>query len=183
MVCSAWLVDSSCSNYIDLASNLGPGADRFENHAGVSHNDASDHEKDHVNGKAGEIFYEAQDSHISDFVAITFLTRYPDSRLLELVVTLYNFCPYVIQVHPGSISIDGTLGNMRLRDMSLGPDSQWSWLCDIHYFGTGTISVSGGIHSVYQGFTYRSIPVYRYFVDTGMVPVSDGMHCAYRPIY
>ncbi|RRT72481.1 hypothetical protein B296_00034515 [Ensete ventricosum] len=26
-------------------------------------------------------------------------------------------------------------------------------------------------YSMYQGFTYRSIPVYRHFVGTGMVPV------------
>ncbi|CAL9040995.1 unnamed protein product [Musa banksii] len=249
---------SSCSNYIDLASNLGPGADHFENHAGVNHNDPSDHDKDHMNGKAGEIFYEAQDSNISDFVAITFLTRYPDSRLyvgidtqmiirmsaleffcnrptlvaliefgfdlsmvnyressenctdvatpntkctekkeencrtlvkgllghgksrvvFNLIMDVDSFCVFLnkedgsqlamfiqesflldLKVHPGSISIDGTLGNTRLRDMSLGPDSQWSWLCDIRHQGIESL-IKFTFHSYstedddYQGHDY-----------------------------
>lgn len=35
------------------------------------------------------------------------------------------------KIHPGSLSIEGTLGNFRLCDMSLGDDHSWSWLCDI----------------------------------------------------
>ncbi|PRQ39555.1 putative vacuolar protein sorting-associated protein [Rosa chinensis] len=36
-----------------------------------------------------------------------------------------------LKVHPSSLSIEGTLGNFRLRDMSLGEDNCWAWLCDI----------------------------------------------------
>ncbi|KAM1723465.1 hypothetical protein COP2_022339 [Malus domestica] len=36
-----------------------------------------------------------------------------------------------LKVHPSSLSIEGTLGNFRLRDMSLGADHCWDWLCNI----------------------------------------------------
>ncbi|XP_057544625.1 uncharacterized protein LOC130823840 isoform X3 [Amaranthus tricolor] len=36
-----------------------------------------------------------------------------------------------LRVHPCSISIEGTLGNFRLRDMSLDSEHCWNWLCDI----------------------------------------------------
>ncbi|KAK4404033.1 hypothetical protein Sango_0771900 [Sesamum angolense] len=35
------------------------------------------------------------------------------------------------KIHPSSISIEGTLGNFRLRDLSLGSDHCWGWLCDL----------------------------------------------------
>ncbi|RRT41738.1 hypothetical protein B296_00048946 [Ensete ventricosum] len=34
-----------------------------------------------------------------------------------------------------------------------------------------------------QGLTYRSVPVCRYVIGTGMVPVPGSMYSAYRPIY
>lgn len=43
------------------------------------------------------------------------------------------------QVHPSCISIDGMVGNMKLRDMTLGPDSRWGWLCDIRHPGTESL--------------------------------------------
>ncbi|XP_012842600.1 PREDICTED: uncharacterized protein LOC105962815 isoform X1 [Erythranthe guttata] len=36
-----------------------------------------------------------------------------------------------IKVHPSSTSIEGTLGNFRLCDLSLGSDHSWGWLCDL----------------------------------------------------
>ncbi|KAK6160946.1 hypothetical protein DH2020_004327 [Rehmannia glutinosa] len=36
-----------------------------------------------------------------------------------------------IKVHPSSTSIEGTLGNFRLYDLSLGSDHCWGWLCDL----------------------------------------------------
>ncbi|KAL0291932.1 UNVERIFIED_CONTAM: hypothetical protein Scaly_2614300 [Sesamum calycinum] len=36
-----------------------------------------------------------------------------------------------VKIHPSSISIEGTLGNFRLRDLSLGSDHCWGWLCDL----------------------------------------------------
>ncbi|KAD5802908.1 hypothetical protein E3N88_14268 [Mikania micrantha] len=36
-----------------------------------------------------------------------------------------------LKVHPGSISVEGTLGNFRFCDVSLGIDHCWGWLCDI----------------------------------------------------
>ncbi|XP_057809782.1 uncharacterized protein LOC131024279 [Salvia miltiorrhiza] len=35
------------------------------------------------------------------------------------------------KVHPSSLSIEGTLGNLRVCDLSLGPDHWWGWLCDL----------------------------------------------------
>ncbi|GMH18990.1 hypothetical protein Nepgr_020831 [Nepenthes gracilis] len=51
-----------------------------------------------------------------------------------------------LKVHPCSISIEGTLGNFRLRDMSLGEDHCWSWLCDIQ---------NPGVESLIK-FTFKS---------------------------
>lgn len=36
-----------------------------------------------------------------------------------------------LKVHPSSLSIEGTLGNFRLCDMSRGTNNCWGWLCDI----------------------------------------------------
>ncbi|KAL8484750.1 hypothetical protein ACS0TY_027161 [Phlomoides rotata] len=36
-----------------------------------------------------------------------------------------------IKVHPSSTSIESSLGNLRLCDLSLGPDHCWGWLCDL----------------------------------------------------
>ncbi|KAJ0078044.1 hypothetical protein Patl1_36616 [Pistacia atlantica] len=43
------------------------------------------------------------------------------------------------EVYPSSISIEGTLGNFRLRDMSLGAYHCWGWLCDIHNPGVESL--------------------------------------------
>ena len=56
----------------------------------------------------------------------------------------YIFCSHLIfqnidQVHPGSFSVDGMLGNMRFCDMSLGPDHRWGWLCDIRKPGVESL--------------------------------------------
>ncbi|KAM1609645.1 hypothetical protein ACFXTN_020154 [Malus domestica] len=44
-----------------------------------------------------------------------------------------------LKVHPSSLSIEGTLGNFRLRDMSLGADHCWDWLCDIRNPGVDSL--------------------------------------------
>lgn len=44
-----------------------------------------------------------------------------------------------VKVHPSSLSIEGTLGNFRLRDMSLGTDHCWAWLCDIRNPGVESL--------------------------------------------
>ncbi|KAI6692875.1 hypothetical protein NL676_020585, partial [Syzygium grande] len=44
-----------------------------------------------------------------------------------------------IKVYPSSLSIEGTLGNFRLCDMSLGADHIWKWLCDIRNPGTESL--------------------------------------------
>ncbi|ONI27903.1 hypothetical protein PRUPE_1G110200 [Prunus persica] len=44
-----------------------------------------------------------------------------------------------LKVHPSSLSIEGTLGNFRLRDMSLGTDHCWAWLCDIRNPGVESL--------------------------------------------
>lgn len=44
-----------------------------------------------------------------------------------------------IKVHPSSISLEGTLGNFRLCDMSLGTNHSWGWLCDIRNQGVESL--------------------------------------------
>lgn len=46
---------------------------------------------------------------------------------------------FSIKVHPSSLSIDGTLGNFRLRDTSLGSEQCWDWLCDIRNPGVDSL--------------------------------------------
>ncbi|CAN6447305.1 unnamed protein product [Victoria cruziana] len=186
----------------------------------------------------GEMFYEAQDDTISDFVVVTFLTRHPGSLIYEgidvqmcilmsklefycnraTLVALTKFsldlsllnsggsrstsnastsgstqpeerneanehsyvrgllghgkdrvvfylkmdvnsvCIYLnkedgsqlamlvqenflldLKMHPSSISIEGTLGNLRLCDMSLGMDHCWGWLCDLRNSGVESL--------------------------------------------
>ncbi|KAG9136747.1 hypothetical protein Leryth_004514 [Lithospermum erythrorhizon] len=44
-----------------------------------------------------------------------------------------------IKVHPSSLAIEGTLGNFRLCDLSLGSDHCWGWLCDIRNQGAESL--------------------------------------------
>ncbi|GAV71650.1 DUF946 domain-containing protein/DUF1162 domain-containing protein/Chorein_N domain-containing protein [Cephalotus follicularis] len=44
-----------------------------------------------------------------------------------------------LKVHPSSLSVEGTLGNFRLRDMSLETDNCWGWLCDIRNPGVESL--------------------------------------------
>ncbi|XAR56952.1 hypothetical protein NMG60_11024929 [Bertholletia excelsa] len=64
-----------------------------------------------------------------------------------------------LKVHPSSISIEGTLGNLRLCDMSLGVDHCWGWLCDIRNQGAESL-IKFTFHSYsaedddYEGYDY-----------------------------
>ncbi|KAJ7520826.1 hypothetical protein O6H91_19G024000 [Diphasiastrum complanatum] len=64
-----------------------------------------------------------------------------------------------LKVYPGSFSISGTLGNLRVCDMLLGPNHHWGWLCDIRDPGCGSL-VKLDFHSYnkedddYQGYDY-----------------------------
>jgi len=49
------------------------------------------------------------------------------------------FLVFFLKVHPSSLNIEGTLGNLRLRDMSLGTDNFWGWLCDIRNPGVESL--------------------------------------------
>ncbi|ONK67151.1 uncharacterized protein A4U43_C06F16540 [Asparagus officinalis] len=210
-----------------------PSPSTREHYAGGGYDDALCQDKDQVKGKT-EVFYEAADSDLPDFVAVTFVTRSPGSPLYDGIDTqmcirmtaLEFFCyrPTLValiglgfdlsransavsqtdsidapkcsekkeensrtlvkgllgygkgrivfnlrmdvdsvcmflnkedgsqlamfvqqsfvldlKVHPSSISIEGILGNMRLCDMSLGPDHRWGWLCDIRNQGTESL--------------------------------------------
>ncbi|PON64877.1 Phosphatidylinositol-4, 5-bisphosphate phosphodiesterase gamma [Parasponia andersonii] len=44
-----------------------------------------------------------------------------------------------LKVHPSSLSIEGTLGNFRLCDVSLGTEHCWGWLCDIRNPGVESL--------------------------------------------
>ncbi|WOH07393.1 hypothetical protein DCAR_0726823 [Daucus carota subsp. sativus] len=64
-----------------------------------------------------------------------------------------------LKVHPSSISIEGTLGNLRLCDLSLGSDHYWAWLCDIRNQGAESL-IQFKFHSYsaedddYEGYDY-----------------------------
>ncbi|KAL6841988.1 hypothetical protein ACP4OV_028188 [Aristida adscensionis] len=75
-----------------------------------------------------------------------FLNKEDGSQLAMFVQEKFLFD---LKVHPGSFSIDGMLGNMRLCDMSLGPEHRWGWLCDIR---------KPGIESLIK-FTFKSYSV------------------------
>ncbi|KAI3677366.1 hypothetical protein L1987_86992 [Smallanthus sonchifolius] len=57
-----------------------------------------------------------------------------ESFVLDLKASLLYFT-----VHPGSISVEGTLGNLRFCDISLGTDHCWGWLCDIRNQGADSL--------------------------------------------
>ncbi|KAF3970469.1 hypothetical protein CMV_005848 [Castanea mollissima] len=91
-----------------------------------------------------------------------------------------------IKVHPSSLNIEGTLGNLRLRDMSLGTDNCWGWLCDIRNPGVESLikfqfksycaedddyegydySLSGRLSAVRIVFLYRFVQeITAYFME------------------
>ncbi|XP_048235070.1 uncharacterized protein LOC8261314 isoform X2 [Ricinus communis] len=64
-----------------------------------------------------------------------------------------------LKVHPSSLSVEGTLGNFRLCDMSLGKDHCWSWLCDIRNPGIESLikfkfSSYSADDDDYEGYDY-----------------------------
>ncbi|KAL5700718.1 hypothetical protein ACHQM5_026131 [Ranunculus cassubicifolius] len=65
-----------------------------------------------------------------------FLNKEDGSQLAMLIQESFLLD---LKVHPSSLSIDGTLGNFRLCDMSLGMDHCWGWLCDIRNQGTESL--------------------------------------------
>ncbi|KAK6930330.1 Vacuolar protein sorting-associated protein 13, DH-like domain [Dillenia turbinata] len=91
-----------------------------------------------------------------------------------------------LKVHPSSISIEGTLGNLRLCDMSLGINHPWSWLCDTRNQGVESLvkfafnsyssedddyegydySLSGQLSAVRIVFLYRFVQeITMYFME------------------
>ncbi|KAI5061209.1 hypothetical protein GOP47_0023714 [Adiantum capillus-veneris] len=82
-----------------------------------------------------------------------------------------------LRVFPGSFGIHSTLGNLKIRDMTLAADHQWGWMCDIRDSGCDSLvkldfqsfnvdeedyrgydySLSGKILSVRIVFLYRFI--------------------------
>lgn len=65
-----------------------------------------------------------------------FLNKEDDSQFAMFVQESFQLD---LKVHPSSLSIEGTLGNFRLCDMSLGIDHHWSWLCDIRNQGVESL--------------------------------------------
>ncbi|KAK8681959.1 hypothetical protein V6N13_054356 [Hibiscus sabdariffa] len=93
-----------------------------------------------------------------DIDSVTVLLNKEDGSQLAIFVQesfLFDF-----KVHPTSLSIEGTLGNMRLRDMSLGVDNWLGWLCDIRNPGVESLikfkfnSFSVGDDD-YEGYNYH----------------------------
>ncbi|XP_061360270.1 uncharacterized protein LOC133304277 isoform X2 [Gastrolobium bilobum] len=65
-----------------------------------------------------------------------FLNKEDGSQLATLVQESFLMD---LKVHPSSISIDGTLGNFRLCDTSLGTNECWDWLCDLRNPGVDSL--------------------------------------------
>ncbi|KAE8735933.1 Calcium-dependent lipid-binding family protein isoform 3 [Hibiscus syriacus] len=78
----------------------------------------------------------------------------------QLAIFVQESFLFDFKVHPTSLSIEGTLGNMRLRDMSLGIDNWLGWLCDIRNPGVESLikfkfnSFSPGDDD-YEGYNYH----------------------------
>ncbi|KAI8561923.1 hypothetical protein RHMOL_Rhmol04G0379800 [Rhododendron molle] len=83
-------------------------------------------------GKGRIVFYLNMDV---DSVSV-FLNKEDGSQLAMFVQESFVLD---LKVHPSSISIDGTLGNFRLCDMSLGMDHSWGWFCDIRNQGAESL--------------------------------------------
>ncbi|XP_057475541.1 uncharacterized protein LOC130763619 isoform X1 [Actinidia eriantha] len=103
-------------------------------------------------GKGRAVFYLNMDV---DSVSV-FLNKEDGSQLAMFVQESFVLD---LKVHPSSISIDGTLGNFRLCDMSLGMDHSWGWLCDIRNQGAESLIKfsfnSYGIEDEdYEGYDY-----------------------------
>ncbi|XP_044499300.1 uncharacterized protein LOC123220770 isoform X3 [Mangifera indica] len=102
--------------------------------------------KDHV------VFYLTTNF---DSVSI-FLNKEDGSQLAIFVQESFLFD---LKVYPSSISIEGTLGNFRLCDMSLGTDHCYGWLCDIRNPGVESLikfkfdSYNAGDDN-YEGYDY-----------------------------
>ncbi|KAK7348007.1 hypothetical protein VNO80_22555 [Phaseolus coccineus] len=85
-----------------------------------------------------------------------FLNKEDGSQLATLVQESFLLD---LKVHPSSLSIDGTLGNVRLCDTSLGSDQCWDWLCDIRNPGVDSL-IKFKFHSYsaddddYKGYDY-----------------------------
>ncbi|KAI7993232.1 putative vacuolar protein sorting-associated protein 13A [Camellia lanceoleosa] len=103
-------------------------------------------------GKGRIVFYLNLDV---DSVSV-FLNKEDGSQLAMFVQESFVLD---LKLHPSSISIEGTLGNFRLCDMSLGMDHRWGWLCDIRNQGAESlIKFSFNSYSAedddYEGYDY-----------------------------
>ncbi|XP_042516642.1 uncharacterized protein LOC122090931 isoform X2 [Macadamia integrifolia] len=83
-------------------------------------------------GKGRVVFHLVMDV---DSVVV-FLNKEDGSQLAMFVQESFLLD---LKVHPSSFSIEGTLGNFRLCDMSLGADHRWGWLCDIRNQGVESL--------------------------------------------
>ncbi|KAK8671255.1 hypothetical protein V6N13_037855 [Hibiscus sabdariffa] len=83
-------------------------------------------------GKARVVFYLNMNV---DSVTV-FLNKEDGSQLAMFVQESFLLD---LKVYPASLSIEGTLDNLRLRDMSLGVDNCLGWLCDIRNPGVESL--------------------------------------------
>ncbi|KAK8661863.1 hypothetical protein V6N13_091452 [Hibiscus sabdariffa] len=103
-------------------------------------------------GKARVVFYLNMNV---DSVTV-FLNKEDGSQLAMFVQESFLLD---LKVYPASLSIEGTLDNLRLRDMSLGVDNCLGWLCDIRNPGVESLikfkfnSFSAGDDD-YEGYDY-----------------------------
>ncbi|GMP92953.1 hypothetical protein CsSME_00042986 [Camellia sinensis var. sinensis] len=127
-------------------------------------------------GKGRIIFYLNLDV---DSVSV-FLNKEDGSQLAMFVQESFVLD---LKLHPSSISIEGTLGNFRLCDMSLGMDHCWGWLCDIRNQGAESlIKFTFNSYSAedddYEGYDYslqgrvsavRIVFLYRFVQEVSLI--------------
>ena len=68
------------------------------------------------------------------------------------------------------MSIEGTLGNFRLRDVSLGAEHCWEWLCDIRNPGAESlIKVLCHLPTSLELFRPKDVAMHLFLVEKGIV--------------
>ncbi|KAI4344734.1 hypothetical protein L6164_011925 [Bauhinia variegata] len=98
-------------------------------------------EKEHQNGRVRGLLGFGKERVVfylnMNIDSVTmFLNKEDGSQLAMLVQESFLLD---LKVHPSSVSIEGRLGNFRLRDPSLEADHIWAWLCDIRNPGVDSL--------------------------------------------
>lgn len=93
-----------------------------------------------------------------------------------LKIIIFSSC---LKVHPSSISVEGTLGNLRLCDLSLGSEHYWAWLCDIRNQGAESL-IQVGYH-IFRLKLFQRILRFSCLIDLGLMCFLLFFYCLFLP--